>query len=50
VHQQIEERNRRGNPPELQAKLDAGHAKFMEGMRQVWKAKGLELPHERNGS
>lgn len=29
----------RGNPPELQAKLDASHKKFMELMEQVRKAK-----------
>jgi uncharacterized protein (DUF433 family) len=30
VHRQIEERNARGHPPEVQAKLDAAHAKFQE--------------------
>ncbi len=29
-YQRILERSARGNPPELQAKLDAGHQRFME--------------------
>jgi uncharacterized protein (DUF433 family) len=35
----ILERIRRGNPPELQAKLDASHARFQELMREVREAK-----------
>ena len=30
VHRQIEERIARGNPPEVQAKVDVAHAKFQE--------------------
>jgi uncharacterized protein (DUF433 family) len=36
---QILERIRRGNPPDLQAKLDAGHEEFRELMRQVQAVK-----------
>jgi len=35
----ILERCRRGNPPELQAKLDARHAKFVEVVEQVRQIK-----------
>ena len=35
----ILERSERGNPPELQAKLDAGHERFLELMRKVREAK-----------
>jgi uncharacterized protein (DUF433 family) len=28
VHQEIEDRNARGNPPEIEAKLEASHARF----------------------
>jgi uncharacterized protein (DUF433 family) len=34
------ERSERGNPPELQAKLDANHQDFQELVRQVREAKG----------
>lgn len=33
-YQRILERCERGNPPELQAKLDAAHEKFLEFVRQ----------------
>jgi uncharacterized protein (DUF433 family) len=36
----ILERSERGNPPELQAKLDASHEKFQRLMAQVRAAKG----------
>lgn len=42
VHQRIEERNRRGNPPELQAKLDAAHARFLEMVTRIREAKNQE--------
>jgi len=47
-YQEILERCARGNPPELQAKLDANHAKFMKMMEERWEAKGLRPCHERN--
>ena len=39
-YQQILARNARGNPPELQARLDANHARFMERVRQHRKTNG----------
>lgn len=42
VHEEIEERNARGNPPELQAKLDAGHARFLDMVRTLRDAKEQE--------
>jgi hypothetical protein len=36
VHRQIEERNARGNPPEIRAKLEESHRRF-----EAWKAKFL---------
>jgi uncharacterized protein (DUF433 family) len=36
------ERVRRGNPPELQAKLDAGHERFLAMIRERREAKGRE--------
>lgn len=38
-YQKILERCARGNPPELQAKLDANHEKFLELVRQIREAK-----------
>ena len=35
----ILERSERGNPPELQAKIDANHVRFMELVRRVREAK-----------
>lgn len=39
-YQEMLERSARGNPPELQAKLDAMHEKFMEMVRQRRMANG----------
>jgi len=36
------ERINRGNPPELQAKLDAGHERFLAMVREVRDAKSRE--------
>lgn len=47
-YERILERDARGNPPELQARLDADHAKFMEMMEERWKAKGLGAYRERH--
>jgi uncharacterized protein (DUF433 family) len=38
------ERIRRGNPPELQAKLDAGHERFLTMVRERREAKKREEP------
>src|SRR5262249_27095476 len=38
-YQQILERCARGNPPELQAKLDAGHERFLAMVRERRQAK-----------
>jgi uncharacterized protein (DUF433 family) len=38
------ERIRRGNPPELQAKLDAGHERFLAMVRERREAKEREAP------
>lgn len=36
------ERDARGNPPELQAKLDAGHERFLERVREIREARKRE--------
>jgi uncharacterized protein (DUF433 family) len=41
------ERIRRGNPPELQAKLDAGHERFLAMVRERRAAKGPEAQDAR---
>ncbi len=46
IHQQIEERMARGNPPDLQAKLDAGHERFQEMLRRCREAKSKEVNGE----
>jgi uncharacterized protein (DUF433 family) len=46
VHREIEERNARGNSPELQAKLDASHARFLEMVKQ----RQQQRLQERNGA
>jgi uncharacterized protein (DUF433 family) len=46
-YQIILDRCARGNPPELQARIDANHAKFMKMMEERWKAKGLRPYRER---
>jgi uncharacterized protein (DUF433 family) len=48
VHRKIEERNARGNPPEIQAKLDAAHARFTEYVRKIREAQGKEAARDRN--
>ena len=37
-------RDARGNPPELQAKLDAGHERFLAMVRERREAKSREAP------
>jgi len=44
----IMERISRGNPPELQAKLDAGHERFQAMIRERRRLKGQEIHHEGN--
>jgi len=48
VHLKIEERNARGNPPEVQAKLDAIHAKYAPIWAARRRALGLENGDERD--
>lgn len=38
VHRKIEARIARGNPPEVQAKLDASHARFLEVVQKTYPA------------
>lgn len=47
-YDKIMERINRGNPPELQAKLDAGHERFQAMIRERRRAKGQEARHEGN--
>jgi uncharacterized protein (DUF433 family) len=42
VYQKIMERINRGNPPELQAKLDAGHERFQAMVKEMRAAKSQE--------
>ncbi len=42
VHQEIEERNARGNPPEIEAKLQASHKKFQAMLEERRLAKSRE--------
>lgn len=46
IHRQIEERIARGNPPELQARLDAAHARLLEALKSNEK----RMSQEKNGS
>jgi hypothetical protein len=39
------ERDARGNPPELQAKLDAGHERFLAMVRDFREAKNRGSQH-----
>jgi uncharacterized protein (DUF433 family) len=39
VHQEIEDRNARGNPPEIEAKLQASHAKFQALLKERRRTK-----------
>ena len=48
VDQQIEERNRRGNPPELQARLDAGHEAFLKRVKERQEQRLTERNGEGN--
>ena len=45
VHRQIEERNARGNPPEVQAKLEATRHRFSEWKAKILAAKSTEGSH-----
>jgi uncharacterized protein (DUF433 family) len=40
----ILERSARGNPPELQAKIDAGHERFQELLKQIQEARARGEP------
>jgi hypothetical protein len=35
----VEERNARGNPPEIRAKLEATHARFLECVEEIRRRK-----------
>src|SRR5262249_53454184 len=48
VHQEIEERNARGNPPEVQAKLDAIRAELAPFWAERRRALEAEEGHEGN--
>jgi uncharacterized protein (DUF433 family) len=48
VHRRIEERNARGNPPEIQAFLDAGHARFLEMVESRRRRNGPGPDNARN--
>ena len=45
VHREIEERNARGNPPEIEAKLEESHLKLQAWLRE----RRLANSQERNG-
>ena len=45
-YEKIMERINRGNPPELQAKLDAGHERFQAMIRERRRAKGQGMHDE----
>jgi uncharacterized protein (DUF433 family) len=45
AYHRIKERHARGNPPELQAKIDATHAKY----RALWADRIRLMEQERNG-
>jgi uncharacterized protein (DUF433 family) len=45
-YEKIMERINRGNPPELQAKLDAAHERFQALVRQRRQSSGQEVHHE----
>jgi uncharacterized protein (DUF433 family) len=44
-YEKILTRHARGNPPELQAKLDAGHERFLERVKAFREAKSRESQH-----
>jgi hypothetical protein len=41
-YQEMLDRDARGNPPELQAKLDAGHERFLAMVRERREARDRE--------
>jgi uncharacterized protein (DUF433 family) len=43
VHQRIEERNARGNPPEIQAKLELAHIKLQDMLKANRERKPMEV-------
>ena len=43
VYRQVEVRNARGNPPEIQAKLEATHARFLERVEEIRRRKAQEM-------
>ncbi len=45
-YEKIMERINRGNPPELQARLDAAHIKFEAMVRERRQLNGQEMQHE----
>jgi uncharacterized protein (DUF433 family) len=42
VYEEILARDARGNPPELQARLDAGHERFLAMVKELREAKARE--------
>jgi uncharacterized protein (DUF433 family) len=48
VYREVEERNARGNPPEIQAKLEASHAKLMAWVEERRMGRTLERNGEGN--
>jgi uncharacterized protein (DUF433 family) len=46
VHRQIEERNARGNPPEIRAKLEESHARLMAWLEERRRSKNKEVNGE----
>ena len=45
VHQKVEERNARGNPPEIRARLEESHQRFEAFKAQIRAAKSPEESH-----
>jgi uncharacterized protein (DUF433 family) len=48
VHRQIEERNARGNPPEIEAMLRESHARLLARVEELKRKKSLEGNGEGN--
>jgi uncharacterized protein (DUF433 family) len=48
VHRQIEERNARGNPPEVEAKVEETRKKMQAWLEERRRAKAEELPKDRS--
>ncbi len=42
VYRDVEERNARGNPPGIQVKLEATHARFLERVEEIRRRKAQE--------